>query len=107
MIEGSEGFFHGTISAYALRSLFKSEVNRQGQENKADKMIEFKGLGFEEYKCKKHEYKKCDDFLDHLQFYQTEYASIACAADPVGWNLESVFEERDAQLNRITANSPR
>jgi len=37
-------------------SFLKNKINCQKQEDKTDEMIEFEGLGFKEYKCKKHKW---------------------------------------------------
>ncbi len=46
--------------------------------------------------CKRHKNRQCDNFLHDLELRQRKLR----VADPVGWNLKQIFEQRDAPADQ-------
>ena len=59
-------------------------------------MIPLEGLAFEEEGRDDGEDGQGNDFLDDFQLHQIEWTAVFDEADPVGWDLCAIFEERDS-----------
>lgn len=57
-------------------------------------MVPLERLAFESYRTESYESDQRDHLLDNLQLDQAERSSIIAETDPVGWNLEAIFEKR-------------
>ena len=59
-------------------------------------MIPMERLAFKEYCGERYKDSQGDDFLDHLELYQGEGASVFVKPDAVGRDLEAILKESDA-----------
>src|SRR5690349_23370291 len=83
------------VGAVCLR-LSKNKIDSEDEEHESHKVVPSQRLILEERKAKDHEHGKRDHFLNYLQLDERERSAVFAESNPVGWDLEHVFEECDA-----------
>ena len=86
----------------------EDKVNGHDKAEESRHVIPVQGLLFPEEQHERGEYDKRDDLLDHLQLPQRERPAVFDAADAVGRNLKTVFEQgyTPAQQNDQSQRNP-
>lgn len=77
-------------------SLLKNKINRQHQKAKAQQVVPFEHLVFEEQGGKERENHQGDDFLQHFELDQRKGTAIFAEADAVGGHLKKILKQGDA-----------
>ena len=85
----------------------EDEVDRQYQAEETCEVVPAQGVRLHENQREQREDRERDHFLDDFQLPDRERPAELRRPDAVGRNLEAVFEQRDAPLNRTMAVSPK
>ena len=72
--------------------LFEEKEYGQDEQGEPDEMVEAEVLVFETDKGQDGEDGQRERLLDHLELPEVEGAAVACVADAVGGNHETVFQ---------------
>lgn len=73
----------------------KHKINCTNNEQKSKNVVPVQVLAWEEDVGYNGKHDQTDAFLNHLELYEGEWASIAIITYAIGWNLTAVFQECD------------
>lgn len=89
------------------RGLFpEDEIDGQNQADETRQVVPPQGVRFHEDDGEDREDQQGDDFLDHFELPDREGASQLGAADAVGRDLETVFEQGDPPAEQDDGQHP-
>jgi hypothetical protein len=75
---------------------FEYKKHRKHQKNKPDEMIHPERFRFKNNDNKKGKNNQRDHLLDHFELPEIERPAVFMEPDPVGGNLEDIFEKGNA-----------
>ena len=85
---------------------FKDEINGQHQKGKPNKVVQSKTFRFKEHYRKNYKYHQGYYFLNDFQLYQRKGAAIFTITNPIGRNLQYIFEKRNPPANEYNRGQP-
>lgn len=78
----------------------KNKIYSKHEEDETDQVVHFYRFIFEDQQGKDHKYDEGDYLLDNFELHQRKRAAEPLVADPVGGNLEAIFEESNTPADQ-------
>lgn len=91
---------------FVKRLFAEDEIDGQNQADETRQVVPPQGVRFHEDDGEDREDQQGDDFLDHFELPDREGASQLGAADAVGRDLETVFEQGDPPAEQDDGQHP-